>query len=834
MSRLREALATELAKKVSQHGLVVWQDDAGEYKDLAKELAPVGAEFVSYDGSWYDLRQQIEGRLAGEDRPTIVVYVPVAAPTEDPLLELRCAAHRFVRRLSTLIEEAYRNELPELRIRRLVKQATSLRAAEAALAAGEEADVRLITVLNTNDLRVMALRILTGERDGQIQEAGAWSAAAEFLSQQFGGAFVGNGDELRRAVARQVLLTEIVAASGSLPDDLRPAWSPVKSDQRGRSLDLLKVWRSEPAARASYVLFAGETDAALGLAERLQWRDGLRDAVSTVGIEMVAQRHVVSLLRDGNWKDAISLAQARQSSWWCRPDVGDDQWAKRASRWRAAEAIALLRLAVADRPAPAGDSIAASDLLAWYADEGWSVDSAHRRYELAKGDLHAYGELEPHIAAARSAYEEWLDATLVAASAAIGAHGLDAGRLARQGDIHETWVRDVKGVVAYVWVDALRYELGRELADNLVGTQAQVEVLAAVAAAPTITPVGMANLSPHASARLAVAVVAGKLVVSLNGELVSTVGDRLKQLRAAHGDQVVDVPLDLAASEGEKDLDRRFRNASVALIRSQELDVLGESGMLQAAWSHFSEVLQILAKLVARLGHAGIRRVVISADHGFVALPRNLGPDRSIDAPSGGTGELHRRVWIGRGASTVPSTLRVPLAATGTRGDVDLIVPRGLAVFKGPGSKQFFHGGLSPQELIVPVVIVDFAERSPSPTLKVQAAVAGDRITTGAFAVKLTFDGDLFTREIRVRAVAQRPIDQAVVARVVSGDGFNAANGLIDLRTDLGPVLAFQVTANLGTGDVVRIDVLDATTGVLLGTTQVEVAAKIVVEDELE
>ena len=79
---------------------------------------------------------------------------------------------------------------------------------------------------------------------------------------------------------------------------------------------------------------------------------------------------------------------------------------------------------------------------------------------------------------------------------------------------------------------------------------------------------------------------------------------------------------------------------------------------------------------------AGVRRIVITADHGFVTLSRGLGPDRAIDPPPGGTGELHRRGWVGKGASTTPSTLRVPLASTGIPSDLDLIVPRGLAVFR--------------------------------------------------------------------------------------------------------------------------------------------------------
>ena len=311
--------------------------------------------------------------------------------------------------------------------------------------------------------------------------------------------------------------------------------------------------------------------------------------------------------------------------------------------------------------------------------------------------------------------------------------------------------------------------------------------------------------------------------------------DRVARLRAAHGDKVLDRTLEIVAGQGEKELERALGDADLLLVRSQELDAAGESGMLNAAWSQFYAVLDLLRNLVARLGQAGVQRIVITADHGFVTLSRGLGPNRSIDPPAGGTGHLHRRGWVGKGATTTESTLRVPLVSTGVPSDADLIVPRGLAVFRAGGSKQFFHGGLSPQELVVPVVVVD-TEPAPAPQkLKVGVSIAGGRITTGAFAATVDFTGELFTSEITVRVVAKGAKQAGVVARVVSGDGYDPATGSVALRADgPPPVLTFQVTANLDRDTTVEIEVLDARTGVRLGGAEASVSTRIVVEDELE
>ena len=77
---------------------------------------------------------------------------------------------------------------------------------------------------------------------------------------------------------------------------------------------------------------------------------------------------------------------------------------------------------------------------------------------------------------------------------------LRGGGWAVPGVLHQTrvyreCVEPMPGRVAYFLVDALRFEMGRELADQLQGAL-ELSVRPAVAALPTITPVGMAALLP--------------------------------------------------------------------------------------------------------------------------------------------------------------------------------------------------------------------------------------------------------------------------------------------------------------------------------------------------
>ena len=174
---LRDHLAAELAKKVSQRGIVVWQDTDHEYADVAAAVCPPDARFVAYDGSWYALRRDVESLLAGETPPKLVVYAPGTSEWTT-LEEIRAAGVRFAIKLATLVKNALKGQLSDERL------------AESAAKHARCADG---AARRANDARTMALRILTGERADALDDRRAWSAAAELLAVRSGGRSPANG-----------------------------------------------------------------------------------------------------------------------------------------------------------------------------------------------------------------------------------------------------------------------------------------------------------------------------------------------------------------------------------------------------------------------------------------------------------------------------------------------------------------------------------------------------------------------------------------------------------------------------------------------------------------
>jgi hypothetical protein len=811
--------------------VVVWQDDHHEYGEVVRSVCPIDVHLAVFSGSWYALRREVENLLAADEAPRLVVYSPSSPPPDDPLAEIRAAGKEFKRRLPTLVRNALAGQLAGPRIEQIAQEARTFEEAEAALGGTDATAVRLISLLGAGDAVQMALAVLDGRKDDAVTSEAAWGEVANALSDAFGGVIAGVGDELRFALAQHLVLADIDRSAGSLPDGLSGAWQHPSAEQWRRIRDLLQVWRYVPQVAPSYRDLASAVDRQLDLGGILSWSDGFQTCVAAPSLEGLCMTEALGRLGEHDISGVLTLADERlaESNPWREERSGsaEGRW---GDKWRAVRAVAGVHKALADHPVPGGSIC---DLLDWYVSDGWRVDRSHRKLELARGALSSYGDLEQRVTDVRGSYDAWLDQLLHATTRAIVSDGLNNVTQVAQGTIHDEFVKGSDGLTAYIWVDALRYELGSELAEAIRRDITEhVTLTAATAAAPTITRVGMANLLPSAASKLTVGLDGGKLRVAIGERAISTVEHRVELLRAAHGN-VANLDLGLLSQQGEKELARAVEGADLILVRSQEIDAAGESGLLNAAWPQFEATKQDLANAVAKLGQVGVRRVVITADHGFIALSQSVGDPRTIDAPIGGDGDLHRRCWVGKGGTTSPGTARVSLVSLGVRSDLDLIVPKGLAVFKAGGGRQFFHGGLSPQELLIPVIVVDLEAAQETQKLDLEVAVAGGKITTGVFAATVKFRGNLFANAVTFRVVARGKKGNEPVARVVSGDGYDPETGSVTIGADQPSVLTFQVTANLDRNTQVEVQVLDARTGRRLAESVASVAAPVVVEDEL-
>jgi hypothetical protein len=360
--------------------------------------------------------------------------------------------------------------------------------------------------------------------------------------------------------------------------------------------------------------------------------------------------------------------------------------------------------------------------------------------------------------------------------------------LPRQRDIFEQDVkprlRDTK--VAYVWVDALRFEMARELA-QLLEDDFELTVQAALGTIPTITEIGMAALLPRAgfSAKV-IAVGTGKLGLQIDRTVIKDRKDRIAFLKANAGVPVFDAKLDDLLPKPSKKVKDGIQGAQLVLITSQEIDELCEADNITQARRQMDGVLHDLRRGFRILADLGVKTIIVAADHGHL-FGEEIGEDMKIEAPGGETADLHRRVWVGVGGRSEPSYLRTALSSLGVESDLDLATPWTFACFKSKGgARAYFHGGLSPQELIIPVMTMTATAQSlagPPTGIDWKLTPGSAKLSTRFFSVQIAGEvTGLFGVEPPKVRVEVRAGKKVVSNPVSASYGFEDATGEVKLR----------------------------------------------------
>ncbi len=359
--------------------------------------------------------------------------------------------------------------------------------------------------------------------------------------------------------------------------------------------------------------------------------------------------------------------------------------------------------------------------------------------------------------------------------------------LLQQRNIFEKQVKPLlgEGKVAYVWVDALRFEMARELS-RLLKDDFTLEIQPAIGTIPTITEIGMAALLPktNESAKV-VGVGGGKLALEVDGKIIKDRKDRVAFLKETAGVPVFDAKLEDLLPKATKKVKEGIENAQLILITSQEIDELCEADNIAQARLQMDGVLSHLRRGVRVLADHGIKTIVLVADHGHL-FADEIGEDMKIEAPGGKVEDLHRRVWVGVGGTSEPSYLRTSLTSLGVESEFDIATPWTFAVFKSKGGgRAYFHGGLSPQELIVPVVVMHSPVKPSPPSTGIQWTLTPGtaKLTTRFFSVQIAgSQSSLFGIEPPKVRIELRANKKCVSLPVSASYGFEDATGEVKLK----------------------------------------------------
>ncbi|KAA0676970.1 PglZ domain-containing protein [Roseomonas genomospecies 6] len=486
----------------------------------------------------------------------------------------------------------------------------------------------------------------------------------------------------------------------------------------------------------------------------------------------------VRALREDRLDAVRAIVRRNEGSVWSDKGESREQWDLLAA------ALALVE-ACDDADRQLGDHVGGlNPLIDFYVANLRRVDQLQREFEQAVGDHVAPDEtMAAVVDQARRRYATLMGKVQPVFTSHLETSGWPpTGRLAN-ADVFDRHVapllKESGRRVAFIVVDALRYELGVALVGQL-GDGDAAEIVPACTQMPTVTPVGMASLLPGAAAGLSLARADGGIVPTLDGKPLPSVTQRMDVLRARYGDRFAEHVLK-AYVKGKPAIPA---TVSLLVLRDTEIDSHLENSP-DTTLSLLQQMLKRIRVAVRLVKDAGFNDVVVATDHGFFLNAQAEAGD-VCGKPAGTWITLHDRSLLGEGAGD-SANFAIPAERVGIRGDFRVFAgPRSMAPYRR--GLLYFHGGASLQEAIVPVLTVRLKKETQpdvaTATITLGYRRGARRITTRLPVIEIAVEStDMFSQAAEFEILLEAQDRKGnVVGEAKAGGAVNAATGTITLR----------------------------------------------------
>jgi hypothetical protein len=780
---------------------LLWLDPQHEWERLLDQLAPE-LELVKYGGSQLELRMKIEVEPAQKPR---IVYVPLARQALSALKEyeftlpvwdegLLHALRRWGVGIDRDEERVLLPLLPSLAARWSDKSMDYWRHLTASGVRARLFDDEQVLVFLADPDSVVA----------EFERDGALAVFHDYLVEAFG---VGPDARLTpRETAWRMVQNLILAEAAERGGGERFPYQDRLPEPRVRErcLRFLSRWleaRTQAQIAAQWLREA-ERDIPLG-----PWAatiEPIPDIQASLHVERaLVQRILVDLRtytsleeRATSLDDSLPVFRRHALHFWAvEGEVPEWEALALAGKVAAGARAALAELSDLRTP---------PEIVQAYVDRWWQVDQAYRRYRAGFEEHLGLDEVAETV---RKLHRRYLEETNKRFAVALeSAKGLEATGLPSQRSF---WPASDGRRQAILVLDAFRFELARELEEKLrsAGGQVAVELRALRAQLPSITPVGMASLLPLDGIKVDVS--DGTWAIRPSGvdvtapDLATKEGrERLLTSMVAGYDSIelgrlLDLPV------------RQVPRAPWLFVYSTTLDEAGHGGVLSLTPRAAEEYVEQCARAVRKLASAGVEHIHVVTDHGFFLLDEVVDHDLIRVTATDLRYKSHRAV-VGRDL-TSPSLLTFPLVGS----DFTVGVPRATGILEARGRYQFFHGGASLQEVVVPHLCASFPRRTVKFDVRLHVP---SRITSLLFDVALeaippsgqySLGGQVSARYVEVRVYLMHD-GQVAGSPLASAAGPDCFVSEAQMRQWVR--LRISDTARFRYGDAVRIVVVDADT----------------------
>lgn len=519
------------------------------------------------------------------------------------------------------------------------------------------------------------------------------------------------------------------------------------------ALPLLYRWKDSKDHGAAFIALSEQVAAHLNVAADVKTRELTTlagcDLFKEVDQEVVRQLvRAISARTLSADQVAAVVADRRSSPWYA---VKEWQHIYEA----VASAATALDLVTAAQPLHVPTIRAGIDS---YARDWYRIDQAYRLFIFhseASGQASGFGELGAQV---ENAYQNGFLYRLAAnwQDRVDEQQTWPPAGIPSRFDFFESQVKPMLAADLKVLVivsDALRFEVAEELSRKIAGEDRFTTALdAALAPLPSYTQLGMAALLPHDLPLRIDAVTGG---VYVGAKSATGLENRRSILSAATNGKATA----LAAAEfmGMNKQESRdlFNSHHAVYLFHNVIDAMGdkrdsEGRVFVAVEDALDEIVRILKKAAG----ANFTNFIVTADHGFLYQHRPLeGIDFAMTAIEGGNYEDRRFVL---GTAIQPSDKHKHFSAEqlGLQGDYRAVFPKGLLRLKKSGSgSRYVHGGVTLQEVVVPVLKINKARSSDVGQVDVEIVSGGvGVISTNQFPVRL-FQKEVVTEKMKKRTL---------------------------------------------------------------------------------
>lgn len=840
MNAFQEYLKNQMIEKLKRY-VLVWYDPRREFEPFIFDLIGtdssnrlgklcnlmldgVTVQFIAYNGSFFEIRLAVEEIVRSNQPEPLIIYLPDVSrqATSSILMELElggsCYEPSLKRQARSVLKEqgfddGHIDELlraDNLTYKDIVKyiEQTSEKFVQPSM-------LNVIFGVKSNDGIVTAW-LASKAKDEQIIDKNALTGLYKLIESRMGIPLDPSVpiDEARKKVFRVLLVNEFrTNLLCEAPVSVVMIEAIQGADKKAfANLVIRNLRRDYPD---QYILIADALQKELGLAETNIPAESLGSVDTFRFEEQVLLHHCDELIVHGRYADALKIVPERENSFWV------DRHMDRKAQWQACQMMAELGELITTVNSEVKGMCNKPEkwVEAYSRFGGWfRMDQLHRQLEALIAKLDEEPTLYRALNSIEQAYDAGIQNMAVGFNEALQNARWQVPGFARQTEIFEKAVMPVSGSIAYFWVDALRYEMGDELARQLDGS-GEIILRPAISALPSSTKVGMAALLPDAARSFDVVCEKDKMAARIEGTILADIPARRKFLKARQP-RFVEMDLYDLLQMGSKKLQNKISGTTLIVVRSQEIDSLGEGASDFLARQVMDTVIGNVARAVRKLAAGGVGHFVIAADHGHL-FSREKGDDMKIESPGGKVIELHRRFWAGQGGTVPAGSIKVSGFELGYDSTLDFIFPVGSGVFKAGGSLSYHHGGTSLQEMVIPLLTIQMPNVKVKSTSQKSVILTGipDVLTTRTMgiAVEIAETGllDMIDSDpLTVRPLLVSRGKQVGVAGMAIDGDFDAATGCVTIKPKKKVMIGMLLSEET---DLVQVVILDPKSDAVLG-----------------